>query len=134
MNKTTTALIGLAFSVCSSWAIAASLPREPIEQTAFDEGCDKNQTNMNICSYYDFKVLDAELNAVYRQKLALLKGTTHEKRLVLAQRAWLAYVEADCLSRTGPREESGTIWPLEQNLCKSDHFTTRIKLLKLPQE
>jgi uncharacterized protein YecT (DUF1311 family) len=129
MNRMTLTILGLIILAFSSMALSAGLPREPHEQAAFNEGCDKNQTNLNICSYYDFKVLDAELNDVYRQQLARFKGV-HKKRFVRAQRAWLAYVEADCLFLNGPREESGTIWPLEQNLCNSGYFTARIKLFK----
>jgi uncharacterized protein YecT (DUF1311 family) len=107
------------------------LQRDDAEKQAFAEGCDKNQTNMNICSTYDFKALDAQLNAAYRRQLARLKGTPYAARFVRAQKAWLAYVEADCLYQNGPREDSGSIWALQQNSCKSDHFVERIKLIKV---
>ncbi|KAF0187753.1 MAG: hypothetical protein FD168_2361 [Desulfobulbaceae bacterium] len=123
-------ILSFTVLVFPSLAFGVDLPRDTYEQSAFDSGCDKNQMNMNICSYYDFKVLDTKLNEVYRTQIERLKGTPHEKRLIHAQRAWLNYVEADCLYQNGPREESGSIWSLEQNTCKSAHFNARIKLLE----
>ena len=103
---------------------------EEHEQIALQEGCDKNQTNMNTCAFYDRRVLEAELNELYKQQLTRVAGTVHMKRLIAAQRAWLKYVETDCLYQVGPVAESGTMWSLEQNSCKSGHFTQRVELLK----
>jgi uncharacterized protein YecT (DUF1311 family) len=104
--------------------------QEAIEQEAIQD-CDANQTNMNLCSYRGYKALDDELNLLYKAQLERLKGTKDAKRLINAQKAWLKYIEADCLYQNGPREESGTIWPRDQNWCLSDHLRQRIKLLNL---
>lgn len=122
--------IGVALSISPCLSQGKELPRDAHERQAFEEGCDKNQSNMNTCSYYDYKVLDAELNELYKQQQSHLRGTPYAKRLANAQKAWLKYVEADCMYQNGPPEESGTIWPLKQNSCRSAHFTQRIELLK----
>ena len=134
MEKIIIAVFGMSalFAPCAvSAADRGAVPaRDPLEQQAQQEGCEKTQTNLNICSYYDYKVLDAELNADYAEQMSRLKGSPDAKRLVAAQRAWLQYIEADCLYQTGPREDSGTIWPLLHNNCLSAHLKQRIEQLK----
>jgi len=111
---------------------AGSTPplRDGREQEALEDGCDRSQMNMNICSFYDYKVVDAELNIYYASQLSRLKGSPAAKRLIAAQRAWLRYVESDCLYQTGPREESGSIWPFQHNTCMSAHLKQRIEVIK----
>lgn len=117
--------------LCIALSVSAvELKRDANEQEAFNEGCEKNQANLNICSGYDFKVQDAKLNALYKKQMARVKGTDDAKRLVNAQRAWLKFVDADCLYQTGPLEESGTIWPLQNNMCRTTHFAQRIQQLE----
>ncbi len=130
LMRTTALVIGLAVATATNIVRSEELKRDATAQEAFDEGCDKNQSNMNICSYFDYRVQDAKLNALYKEQLSRLKGSGHEQRFKNAQRAWLKYVEADCLYQSGPREESGTIWPLENNSCRTAHFMQRIVLLQ----
>jgi uncharacterized protein YecT (DUF1311 family) len=77
------------------------------------------QTDMNICSYQDYQAADRELNAAWKTAAARAKasGSQHFARLLDSQRKWLAYRDAQCFAQNGPREESGTIWPLLQNAC-----------------
>ena len=81
--------------------------------------CDKaaTQTDMNICSYDHYKAADAELNRLYRTKMRALTAPGSKERLKAAERAWVAFRDASCLYEVGPREESGTIWPLLMNSC-----------------
>lgn len=74
--------------------------------------CEANQSNLNLCSYRRYKQLDERLNALYQIQLKRLRGSEQEKPFIEAERAWLKYINADCLYQNGPREESGTIWPL----------------------
>jgi len=126
----TVILLALSGSVVTGLAHSKELERDANEQEAFKEGCDKNQLNLNFCSGYDYKVKDAKLNDLYKQQMSRIKGTNDEKRFINAEKAWLKYVEADCLYQVGPREESGTIWALLENNCKISHFEQRIKLLQ----
>ena len=116
--------------VCANAASAQVPTRNADEQAAFESGCDFNQWNMNVCSMYDYKVLDAQLNSVYKSQLAHLGKSAARARLIASQRAWLKYVELDCHYQTGPREESGSIWPVQHNYCMAAHLRQRIDLLK----
>ena len=109
------------------------LKRSLQEQEAFEQGCeDSNQRNLNVCTYYDFKVLDEHLNVLYKRvQLKNRSDPVAAKRLTLEQRAWLKYVNADCLYRNGPYAEGGSGWPADENNCLSEHFKARIELLEL---
>lgn len=129
--KLASLIIGLLL-VCGTSSADFINPDGP-EQNALEQDalkhCDSDQTSMNLCGYHQYKVLDAELNRLYQQLASRLKETPHEARLRESERTWLKYVEADCLYQNGPREESGTIWPLLQNNCLTQHRKQRIDLL-----
>lgn len=104
--------------------------QEALEEEAMKD-CEANQANMNLCSYRAYKDLDGVLNFFYKEQMARVKNTEHEIRLRQAQRAWLKFIEADCLYQAGgPRENSGTMWPLLYNRCLSEHLEQRIAELK----
>jgi len=81
------------------------------------------QADMNVCSYRDFQSADRTLNKAWGEAAAAAKVADRNglsgafDRLLDAQRKWLAYRDAQCLSENGPREQSGTIWPVLQNGC-----------------
>ena len=128
------AFVVLAGLMISLPPIAAGADRDGPEQEAIEKeamrNCEANQSNLNLCSYKRYKQLDERLNALYQIQLKRLRGSEQEKRFIEAERAWLKYINADCLYQNGPREESGTIWPLLQNNCLSHHLQQRIDLLQ----
>ena len=73
--------------------------RDRFDRPAAD-GCDApglSQAELNDCYGNAYKKADAELNVLYRQITARLKddkATT--KLLVAAQRAWVAFRDAEC--------------------------------------
>lgn len=77
------------------------------------------QSDMNICSYAEYQEADKALNLAWEKAAASAREQSPAafKRLRNAQRKWIAYRDAHCLAENGPREESGTIWPLVQNGC-----------------
>jgi len=90
-----------------------------------------------LCAKRDFAALDAQLNTVYQQ----LKGRLNKDdvgRLVEAQRAWLAYVKADCLFSPGPPPNAtgnfsaspNTLYELQHLNCQNGHWETRLKILQ----
>ncbi len=93
--------------------------------------CDKNQLAMNVCASYRFELADKALNEQYKQNLAALKEQAAQTRLREAQRAWIIFRDKDCLADTGPREESGSIWPLLHFSCLAKHATRRTEDLKV---
>ena len=84
------------------------------------------QFDMNVCSYRDSLRTDLELNRAWEAAAARARGERAEfKRLLDAQRKWIAYREAQCALEAGPREGSGTIWALIQNSCMTKLAKTR---------
>jgi uncharacterized protein YecT (DUF1311 family) len=69
------------------------------------------QTEMNSCAAQGWEQADARLNDVYAQTLAILQasdaenpvdGDSEEDLLRAAQRAWIAYRDANCASAGYP--------------------------------
>lgn len=59
--------------------------------------CDSGVTrSMTICAAYENRAEDLRLNDVYRKVLKNVKGTSAEKKLIKAQRAWLTFRAAIC--------------------------------------
>ena len=118
--------------LCSLAGAQTTAP--PSSQAALEaealKNCDANQMSLNLCSFHRYKKVDAELNRIYQAHLARMSSKVDVQRYREAQRAWLKYAEADCLYRNGPREESGTIWPLLQNTCLSEHTEARLRILR----
>ncbi len=59
-------------------------------------GCDRDQSSISTCAEYEFVKADQRLNRLYREQLARVKGTTSERPLVLAQKAWVRFRDLDC--------------------------------------
>lgn len=93
--------------------------------------CDKNQLAMNVCASHRFDLADQALNQQYKQNLAALQDVATQTRLREAQRVWLVFRDKDCLADTGPRAESGSIWPLLHFSCLEKHTVRRTEDLKL---
>lgn len=59
--------------------------------------CDSGVTrSMTICAAYENRIEDLRLNEIYREVLKNVKGTGAEKKLIKAQRTWLAFRGASC--------------------------------------
>lgn len=66
------------------------------------KACDSGWAKpMGICGTYQWKSEDARLNDLYAIVSQNLKGTRAAKRLVVAQRAWLVFRDANCDYETG---------------------------------
>ncbi|MGV8938097.1 MAG: lysozyme inhibitor LprI family protein [Allorhizobium sp.] len=111
--------------------------------TADDEvDCDNamTQQDMNICAYKDDAAADAELNVQYKlTKKAMaeidanlddqMKGAA--KALLAAQRAWIAYRDAECEAQ-GFQARGGSMEPMLVANCEatlSRQRTTELKEL-----
>lgn len=120
-------LIACALFALSTSAIAQT---QGLLQESLKD-CDKNQLAMNVCASYRFELADKALNAQYKQNLTAVKEGQSQTRLRETQRAWLVFRDKDCLADTGPREESGSIWPLLHFSCLEKHTTRRTEDLKV---
>jgi uncharacterized protein YecT (DUF1311 family) len=83
---------------------------------------------MRQCFDRAFRAADAELNRVYAalQRKADPRGRT---LLRLAQRAWIAYRDAECRFRASESED-GTLYPIELLSCRTDLTKERARELR----
>ena len=92
--------------------------------------CDNTatQTDMNICSFEQYKQADKKLNEIYQKALSIIgKGMPHAEKFRENQRAWIKYRDLTCNFEAGDRKMSGTIWPLVMNNCMLRHTNHRIE-------
>jgi uncharacterized protein YecT (DUF1311 family) len=92
--------------------------------------CDRNddsQQMMNICAGADYDAADAKLNKTYRD-LVGRNDDKANKLLQTAQRAWIAFRDAECDYSTSD-SEGGSIYPMEVSECLTRLTNDRIKQL-----
>ncbi len=86
---------------------------------------DQTQSGLDQCANAAFEQADRALNDVYRQILRRLGGDEHAKQLlVAAERAWIAFRDAECRFAVSSVEQ-GSIYPMEYSLCLEDKSKTR---------
>ncbi|MXO60351.1 DUF1311 domain-containing protein [Altererythrobacter salegens] len=122
-------------------AVEAAESAAATARSEIDCGEQATQMVMNVCSYRDYEAADLALNQTWDQVSAKAKraddwSKDHNfpggefNRLLDSQRKWLAFRDAQCLYENGPREQSGTIWPLLQNSCLKKLTERRISELR----
>ena len=116
----------LAFVLASAFLLAPSFA-----QSESVNGCqlDGNQLELNECAYAKFMKADAEMNRLYAEQMSHVSAD-NKKRLLASQRAWLVYLDAACHYEIGPREESGSIWPMQNWLCRESLTRQRGQVFK----
>ncbi len=80
------------------------------------------------CANAELKVQEARLNRAYRD--ALQRRTQPRQRVALqkAQRAWIAFRDADCASRYDP--DWGSMTRVDEVACRLDHTARRADALE----
>ena len=73
-----------------------------------------DQNTMNRCADEDFQVADKALNDMYKKVVAGQEGET--AKLKAAQRAWIAFRDAECTFQTA-ENEGGSIHPMVYAGC-----------------
>ena len=99
------------------------------EKNAKDCPLDGNQLELNECANERLLKADAEMNRLYTEQISHLNKASGD-RLRASQRAWLTYRDKACLYETRPPEESGSIWPMQNALCRELLTKQRNQLLK----
>ncbi|WP_248764780.1 lysozyme inhibitor LprI family protein [Pseudomonas protegens] len=88
------------------------------------------QTDMNLCANVQQKAADKELNALYQQINQRLKDQPRsKKRLVSAQRAWVAFRDAECSFSTSG-VEGGSLYPVAYSNCLTALTKARVESFK----
>ncbi len=92
--------------------------------------CDRNddsQQMMTICAGEDYQAADAKLNQTYKD-LVGRNDDKANKLLQTAQRAWIAFRDAEC-AYTAAESEGGSIHPMEVSQCLTELTNDRITQL-----
>ena len=88
---------------------------------------DLNQAELDQCAGRDFNGADDRLNAVYNM-LVTKYDPQSEMLLKTAERAWIAYRDAECSFETNGTA-GGSINSMEYTLCRTDKTKAHIKEL-----
>lgn len=103
-------------------------PNVAVADNYIAHSCDRNQNqkDLNICSFEAYKNADEILNKVYQKALDIIGDSDEqEEKFRASQSAWIKYRDLTCVFESGPRENSGTIWPLIMNNCMLRHTKQR---------
>jgi uncharacterized protein YecT (DUF1311 family) len=84
-----------------------------------------NQFQLDQCAGQDFTKSDVKLNTLYRDLLKRYDADNATK-LKTAERAWLAYRDAECDYETNSTA-GGTINPMMDTMCRTEKTNARIK-------
>lgn len=118
-------LLGLAMLA------AAALPGAPARAATPHAHCSRDDTQLQLDERYDkfYRSVDAELNDTYRKLAAkLAKDADTMSLLKKAERAWIAYRDAECKFEIN-QTKGGSIYPLEWSNCLADKTIAHIKVL-----
>jgi uncharacterized protein YecT (DUF1311 family) len=88
------------------------------------------QSELNDCAYEAYRKSDAELNALYKQITSRLKDDPKQAQLlVTAQRAWIAFRDAECAFVTSP-STGGSVYPMVLSNCRERLTRARLNDLR----
>lgn len=94
---------------------AHALDRSPAYDKCLAKVAAQNTAGIVACSTAELKVQDARLNAAYQSALARLERPRQKMTLQKAQRAWIAFRDADCA--TFYDTDWGTVSRIDANIC-----------------
>ncbi|XWK90011.1 MAG: lysozyme inhibitor LprI family protein [Phormidium sp.] len=106
-------------------------PQPPTQQLAQQPNCKDPQTQVeiNTCAGIEYQNADKRLNQVYQQLMPKLSATRKQK-LILAQRAWINFRDANCEFERS-QFEGGTMAPAAQAGCMAQ--LTKARTAQLDQ-
>jgi uncharacterized protein YecT (DUF1311 family) len=105
----------------------------PFSIAGATEACDtlhSSQADLNDCYGSAYKESDAQLNALYKQITGRLRDDTATTQLlVTAQRAWIAFRDAEC-AFSASRVSGGSAYGMIQAICLDRLTNKRIEDFK----
>ncbi|MFB9979817.1 lysozyme inhibitor LprI family protein [Mesorhizobium kowhaii] len=91
----------------------------------------QDQATTDECAGKDFDAADKKLNGAYKQIEARLKDNAASKKLLIdAQRAWVAFRDAECAFQGGPPANAGSVRPMVVANCQAGLTNLRLKDLQ----
>jgi uncharacterized protein YecT (DUF1311 family) len=101
-----------------------------VAATALDCDAAEDQASLNACASKDYKAADAKLNKTYKQITARLSDLPEfHAALTKAQRAWIAYRDAEC-AFVSSAVADGSAYPMIANDCLAALTESRIQDLE----
>ncbi len=94
--------------------------------------CDNatTQLDLNTCAGQTLERSDAELNVLYKQIMQRLgSGTPEAKKLIAAQKSWIAFRDNEC-EFTASGVEGGSVYPMIVIMCRNTLTERRVEDLK----
>jgi uncharacterized protein YecT (DUF1311 family) len=117
----------LSFLFAGFFTIAAATAAQAMDCTP---GVSRDQRTMNACANEAYMKADGDLNSLYKQITERLKNNADTlKLLVDAEKAWLAFRDAEC-TFSGSAAAQGTVYPMIVAECKEGVTTKRVDVLK----
>ncbi|MFB2836737.1 lysozyme inhibitor LprI family protein [Floridanema evergladense] len=123
----TTTIFTLLLTIRSFGIVA---PQLSTLQVAQQPNCKDPQTQVEInnCAGIEYQNADRKLNQAYQKLIPKLSAARRQK-LILAQRAWITFRDANCEFERS-QFEGGTMAPAAQAGCMAQLTKTRTKQLE----
>ena len=123
-----TTTIFTLFLAIRSFGIVPS--QSPAMQVAQQPNCKDPQTQVeiNVCAGIEYQNADKRLNQVYQKLIPKLSATRRQK-LIVAQRAWINFRDANCEFEQS-QFEGGTMAPAAKAGCMAQLTKTRTAQLQ----
>jgi uncharacterized protein YecT (DUF1311 family) len=119
----------------ASGALGASKLSPPVIHEKFTPlpctGQPNNRTTLEMegCAERDILRTDATINKLAKSVFHLLRGDSARRRFIVAERAWLGFRRADCLS-VSDLFQGGTEAAVIDAQCTAERNTERVKDLR----
>ncbi|WP_299010267.1 lysozyme inhibitor LprI family protein [uncultured Caulobacter sp.] len=120
------------FAAATLLLLAPAAHAEPKYSATYDRclASPEGQSTIGMirCAGAELKLQDARLNRAYQDAMKRLDLPRQKAALKKAQRAWIAYRDADCASVYDP--DWGSLARIEANACMLDHTARRADALE----
>jgi uncharacterized protein YecT (DUF1311 family) len=123
MRTISTAIVAIVLLSCGPSASG------PLYKT---QDCNKamNQMDLNQCAQANYEAADGKLNEVYHTAMDAAGDEASRTQLRDSERTWIQFRDRECARQLGPREDGGSIWPMDMATCLKDKTDARIRELR----
>ncbi|HUO93873.1 MAG TPA: lysozyme inhibitor LprI family protein [Rhizomicrobium sp.] len=96
------------------------------------QDCNKANTqfDLNQCAQANFESADRKMNEMLRAVMEAKDDESAKAQLREAQHAWTERRNRECNEQVGPRDQGGSIWPMDYATCLEQKTAERIRELQ----
>jgi len=123
MRTISAAIAAIALLSCAASASGDIYPTQDCNKAT-------NQMDLNQCAEANYEAADRALNDIYGRVMELQGNQRAKDGLRMSERAWVAFRDRECARQLGPREEGGSIWPMDMSNCLQEKTDARIRELR----